>query len=231
MMKVLIIIPAYNEGQNIKNVIDDINKNADMCDYIIINDSSKDNTLDVCTEFNFNVISLPVNLGIGGAMQTGYKYAYNNEYDVAIQFDGDGQHNAKYIYKLIEEISNSNCDMIVGSRFIKNEGFQSSIIRRMGINFFKYLLNFIFKYEITDATSGFRAVNRDIIKEFSIYYPKDYPEPETISMILRKGYKIKEIPVKMRKREYGKSSINFIKSIYYMVKVSTAIIIDSKKHI
>ncbi|MBP3887001.1 MAG: glycosyltransferase family 2 protein [Cellulosilyticum sp.] len=228
-MKALVIIPVYNEEKNIEKVINDLQIHCKECDYIIVNDCSNDGTKALCERKNYKVIHLPVNLGIGGGMQTGYKYAYENGYDVAIQFDGDGQHNAQYINELIKKLETEQLDMVIGSRFLTKEGFQSSFMRRMGIRFFSRLLYMLTKQKITDPTSGFRVVNKQVIESFCRYYPKDYPEPESIAAILRQGYRIGEMPVLMNERVSGVSSINLGKSIYYMIKVSMAICIDTLK--
>lgn len=225
-MKKLIIIPAYNESKNISNVIKDLKINAPEFDYIIINDCSKDNLKQVCIEKEYNIINLPVNLGIGGGMQTGYKYAFENGYDIAVQFDGDGQHDAKYIQSLLDTMIDNDLDMVIGSRFLEKEGFQSSFSRRTGIKFLSSLIKVVTGKSILDVTSGFRMVNRRVIEEFCTYYPKDYPEPETIVSVLRKEGRVAEIPVVMKERVEGESSIDFGKSIYYMIKVSIAIMID-----
>ncbi len=225
-MKKLVVIPAYNEAENIKKVIHDLETNAREFDYIIINDCSTDDTYHVCIENDYNIVNLPINLGIGGAMQTGYKYAKEFGYDIVVQFDGDGQHNAKYLNKMLQKMISEDVDMVIGSRFIENKGFQSSVARRIGINFFRYLLKLLFRKDITDATSGLRMINKKIINEFCGNYPNDYPEPETTAIMLRKGYTVEEIAVVMNSREHGVSSINLTKSIYYMIKVSMAIVID-----
>ena len=224
-MKILVIIPAYNEEKNIVNVINNIEKDCPNVDYVIINDCSKDNTKKVIEERGFNYVSLPVNMGIGGGVQTGYKYAVEHDYDTAIQIDGDGQHDPKYIEKLIQPILNGEADMTIGSRFIQKEGFQTSFMRRVGINFLKYLIKLCCGVKITDATSGFRATNKKLTKEFSENYAQDYPEPEAIIHSILNGYKVKEVPVIMHERQEGESSINMTKSVYYMIKVSLAIIL------
>ncbi len=224
-MKILVIIPAYNEEKNIVNVIDNIERNCPNVDYVIINDCSKDNTRKVIEEHNFNYVSLPVNMGIGGGVQTGYKYAVEYDYDIAIQIDGDGQHDPKYIDKLIQPILNGEADMVIGSRFIEKEGFQTSFMRRVGISFLKCLIKLCCEEKITDATSGFRATNKKLTKEFSQNYAQDYPEPEAIMYSILNGYKVKEVPVVMHERQEGESSINMTKSVYYMIKVSLAIIL------
>ena len=224
-MKNIIIIPAYNESGNIENTVKDILENARGFDYLIVNDCSQDNTLDICRNKGFNYINLPINLGIGGAVQAGYRYAYYHGYDTAVQFDGDGQHDAAYLSKLLEVIEKDEADMVIGSRFIENEGFQSSGLRRVGIRYFTRLIKLLTRETITDPTSGMRMVNRKLLKEFTESYPKDYPEPESAVTILKRGYRVKEIPVQMRSRAEGESSISMGKSVYYMIKVSLAIFI------
>lgn len=229
-MKALIIIPAYNEQENIIktcNEVKNLKIKGTTVDYIVINDASKDDTKKICIENNINFIDLPCNLGIGGAVQTGYKYAYKNNYDIAIQFDGDGQHDAGYIKDLIEAIK-SGGDLIIGSRYISDiNEFKSTPMRRMGSNILKWLIRKCVKQVITDPTSGFRACNTKIIKLFATDYPIDYPEPETIATVAKKGYIIKEIPVEMNERIGGISSINTLNSVYYMIKVCLAIILTS----
>lgn len=223
-MKILAIIPAFNEEGNIGLLIEKFH-GIDI-DALVINDCSTDRTLDVCKKYDIPYIDLPCNLGIGGAVQTGYRYAANNNYDIAIQIDGDGQHNPEYIQELVDPIINKQADMVIGSRYIAKEGFQSSFIRRVGIKHFTKLIKVLFKKNITDPTSGFRACNRNVIKFFSDRYPTDYPEPETIVTLLRNGMKVVEVPVVMNGRESGVSSINKIRAVYYMIKVSLAMLID-----
>lgn len=233
MKKVLMIIPAYNEEGNILNTVNSI-KNLKkekeyVIDYVVINDGSTDNTLKILKDNNLNYISLVRNLGIGGAVQTGYKYAYYKGYDIAIQFDGDGQHDANYIHTLVREIE-KGYNFVIGSRFISNlSDFKSTGSRRFGIKILSGLIKIFTGKKIYDVTSGFRAGDKKIIKEFASSYPLEYPEPETLAMLSKKGYKINEIPVKMLERKYGKSSINLTKSFYYMFSVSISIIIASFK--
>lgn len=222
-MKTLVIIPAYNESENIVNTVTTLKKHCPDVDYIIINDCSKDATEKICREHGFSYISLPINLGIGGGMQTGYRYAYENGYDIAVQFDGDGQHNAEYIPDLIAPIVNGEADMVIGSRFINKEGFQTSFMRRMGINMLGCVLRLFGRVKITDATSGFRAISREMIAFFSQHYAQDYPEPESIIAAASSGFNVKEVPVVMNERTAGVSSINTLKSVYYMIKVTLAI--------
>lgn len=234
-MKVLVIIPAYNEEKNILKTVNNLKeiKLDHELDYVIINDGSTDQTKKICEENHLNMIDLPFNLGIGGAVQTGYKYAYYHNYDIAIQFDGDGQHDGNYIKDLISEIEKGN-NVAIGSRFISElSTFKSSKMRRLGKDILSFLIKLVTGKKIYDPTSGFRAVDKEVIKVFANDYPSDYPEPDTIVTVIKKNYKVSEIPVKMNKREGGKSSINPLKSIYYMFKVSLAIIIagaSSKKN-
>ncbi|HEQ2249931.1 TPA: glycosyltransferase family 2 protein [Streptococcus pyogenes] len=224
-MKKLIIIPAYNESSNIVNTIRTIESDAPDFDYIIIDDCSTDNTLAICQKQGFNVISLPINLGIGGAVQTGYCYAQRCGYDVAVQVDGDGQHNPCYLEKMVEVLVQSSVNMVIGSRFITKEGFQSSFARRIGIKYFTWLIALLTGKKITDATSGLRLIDRSLIERFANHYPDDYPEPETVVDVLVSHFKVKEIPVVMNERQGGVSSISLTKSVYYMIKVTLAILV------
>ena len=225
-MKKLVIIPAYNEKDSIVNTVKDIKDNAQGFDYIVVNDCSTDNTYDVCVENGLKVINLPLNLGIGGAVQTGYLYAFQNGYDIAVQFDGDGQHDAAYLNEMADYLVKNECDMVIGSRFIEKEGFQSSFIRRVGIKYFTFLIHLLTGKTITDPTSGMRMCNRRTIEMFAKEYPIDYPEPESIVAVLKRKKKVQEIPVIMRARAGGVSSISPLNSIYYMVKVTIAILIE-----
>lgn len=228
-MKKLIIIPAYNEEANIENTVNAILRDSVGFDYVIINDCSKDNTREICEKNGFNVVNLPINLGIGGAVQTGYKYALEYGYDVAVQVDGDGQHDPAFLEIMAEVLEKENLDMVIGSRFIEKEGFQSSVMRRVGIKYFTALIKIFTGKTITDPTSGLRMIGKNIIKLYASDYPKDYPEPESVVAALRKGMKVKEIPVVMKSRQGGVSSINPSKSVYYMIKVTLAIIVESMR--
>lgn len=225
-MKKLIIIPAYNEEQSIYATVMKIKQNVSDFDYVIINDCSTDNTYKICRDNNFNIVNLPINLGIGGAVQTGYKYALRNGYDCAVQVDGDGQHDAKFLNLMADYIQNENVDMVIGSRFIDKKGFQSSWVRRVGIKYFTILIRILTGKKITDPTSGLRMINKKVLNLFATDYPRDYPEPESTITVIRHKMKIKEIPVIMRERRGGVSSISMKRSIYYMVKVSLAILME-----
>lgn len=223
-MKTLIIVPAYNESENIEKVVDSLKTKCTECDYLIVNDCSTDNTGEICDKNGFNHIDLCCNLGIGGGVQSGYLYAYRNGYDCAIQIDGDGQHDPAFIKDITAPIEKDEADVVIGSRFIEFEGFQSSGMRRFGINFLSGLIKLVCGAEVKDVTSGFRAVNRKFIEHFAKEYADDYPEPEAIVSVKLNGGRIKEIPVVMKEREGGTSSISPLKSVYYMIKVSLAII-------
>lgn len=228
-MKKLIIVPAYNEELNISKIKKELDTFASDYDYVVINDCSTDNTLKICKDEGINYINLPVNLGIGGAMQTGYLYAYENGYDVAIQLDGDGQHDASYVDMMLNTLEEKKADMVIGSRFIEKEGFQSSTARRAGINFLSRLIKMMTGRIITDPTSGFRMANKEVIKKFAFDYPRDYPEPESVVGLLKDKKRVIEVPVIMRERQGGKSSIRAFNSVYYMIKVSMAIIVAGIK--
>lgn len=224
-MKCLLIIPAYNEAENIEKVVNNIVQNYPEYDYIIVNDGSKDNTEKICLKNGYHVLNLPINLGIGGAVQTGYCYARDNDYDVAVQIDGDGQHDVGYLAEMIKLIESGQADVVIGSRFVEKEGFQSSQIRRIGIKFLSGLAKILTGVRVKDITSGYRAVNRKYINIFAEDYPSDYPEPEAMVIAAVYGGKIREYPVVMRERENGESSITLKKSVYYMIKVTLAMMI------
>ena len=228
-MKVLLIIPAYNEEENILETIKKIKEYSEEIDYIVINDGSTDNTEDILVQNNINHIKLVNNLGIGGAVQTGYKYAYENDYDIAIQFDGDGQHDVNYVPQICEPLINGQADMVIGTRYLdKSESkFQSTFMRRLGTNIISTFIKLFTGKKITDPTSGFRATNKNVIKVFAQDYPTEYPEPESTVSLLVSGYKVLEIPVSMNERTGGVSSIRLWKTVDYMAKVVLAIIIDS----
>lgn len=226
-MKKLVIIPAYNEQGSIEKTVRDIQTNAKSFDYIIINDCSTDQTLEICKQHKFRVVNLPMNLGIGGGVQTGYMYAKEYGYDIAVQFDGDGQHNAKYLEDMAKKLEQDEIDMLIGSRYIEKKGFQSSNLRRLGIRYFTTLIKLLTGAKITDPTSGMRMANRKVIELFARDYPKDYPEPESVTAILKKGFRVEEVPVIMNERESGVSSISPGKSIYYMIKVTIAVLMSA----
>ncbi len=225
-LKKLIIIPAFNEGESIEKVVNNLIENYPQYDYLIVNDGSTDDTKRICRRNHYEVLNLPINLGIGGAVQAGYRYARDNDYDIAVQIDGDGQHNVAYLEGMLSLIESGEADIVIGSRFIEKEGFQSSNIRRIGIRFLSVLGWLLTGVWVKDITSGYRAVNRFFINVFSENYPGDYAEPEAMVLAAVHGGKIREYPVIMNERENGKSSINLKKSVYYMVKVTLAMLIQ-----
>jgi len=228
MTRIAAIVPAYNEAKSILAVVNDINKVSQsgnlLIDVVVINDCSTDNTSEIISNIKCITLNLPVNLGIGGAVQTGFKYAYENGYDYAIQIDGDGQHPAEEIPKLISAAIENDVDIVIGSRFISKTGFQSSAIRRFGINYFNWLNNFLVGEKIYDSTSGFRLLNRKAIEIVTSYYPDEYPEPEAIIIYSLNKLKMSEVQVNMKERQGGVSSISTGASLYYMFKVTLAII-------
>lgn len=225
-MKVLVMIPAYNEEEAIKGVIQELHEAQPDYDYVVINDCSTDKTERVLMENGCNYVSLPVNLGIGGGVQTGYRYAVERGYDVAVQMDGDGQHDPKFLAAVVGPVAAGECDMCIGSRFLEKEGFQTSFMRRLGIRFLSFLIRICCGKRVKDTTSGFRATSLPLSTFFSKQYAQDYPEPEAIMAAVMAGYTIQEVPVHMRERQGGTSSINALKSVYYMIKVSIAIVLN-----
>ena len=229
-MKVLLMIPAYNEAENLEKIISRIISDYPQYDYVIINDGSTDKTAELCIEKGYKYISLPVNLGIGGAGQTGYRYALSKGIDIAVQIDGDGQHDIAYVGKVIEPIVKGNADIVIGSRFVgerNDEGeFKSTVMRRAGIRWLSGLIKFLTGKRVYDVTSGYRAADLKFISYFAENYSADYPEPDAIVAAVENGARIEEVPVVMHERANGKSSIGFWKSGYYMIKVTLSLFIS-----
>ena len=234
-MKVLLIIPSYNEEENVlknyQKIIDYNKKNKTNYDAIVINDGSKDNTEKILCENKIPHIRLIQNLGIGGAMQTGYKYALENGYDIAVQFDGDGQHDINYVKNIVKPIIDQNANMVIGSRFINKDkdNFKSTLARRIGILMISLVIKLKTNKKIFDTTSGFRAVDKKIIEYFANNYPLEYPEPISTVDVLLQGLKVNEVPVKMLERTGGVSSITSWKTIYYMLNVTLSILIQKRR--
>lgn len=223
--RVLVIIPAYNEEKSIARVIRNIQDTCSEVDIAVINDGSSDGTSRQARSTGACVIDLPVNLGIGGAMQTGYKYAWRNGYDVAVQIDGDGQHDPKDLSSMLDVLTKEKADMVIGSRFVANTGYRPSAGRQAGIKLFSYLISKILKQPVKDTTSGYRAVNRRVIGLFARDYPTDYPEVEVLVLLHRHRLCVKEVPAHMHYRTTGASSITPWRSLYYMIKVTLSILI------
>lgn len=223
------IIPAFNEEKNILKVFEKCRIRKDLVDVLVINDGSTDNTKNILETYGIPHVNLIENVGIGGAVQTGYKYAYQNGYEIAIQFDGDGQHNIEFVEKLVIPIENGGADFVIGSRFLEKSmtGFKSSASRRVGIKIISALIKKCTGKVITDPTSGFRAANRKVMREFSGNYPTEYPEPDSIVVLLKRGYSVKECPVIMNERKGGTSSIKSWKNVYYMINVCLSILLTT----
>ena len=225
--RILIILPAFNEGRHIAQVICRIQEHAPSADLLVINDGSEDDTAYSAREAGAIVLNMPYNVGIGAAVQTGFKFAASHDYEVVVRNDGDGQHSPEGINRLLERLNSDGVDVVIGSRFIDKQGdYGTPFARRIGITILASLLSRITGQTITDPTSGFCAFNRKAILLFAQLYPHDYPEPEAIVISHRTGLKQVEIPVKMIEREHGKSSITPVRSVYYMIKVILAILIN-----
>ena len=225
--KILIIVPAYNEVGSIGKVIKQVGFHIPRSDILVVNDGSTDRTSEKARGSGAIVLDLPFNLGIGGAMQAGYQYAYEKGYDVAVQVDGDGQHDPKEIPRLLEVLEKKEADMAVGSRFVGVPSYKGSAMRRVGISILAQAISILTGQKVTDPTSGFRASNRRAIQLFAHDYPQDYPEPEVLVLLSQHGLKMREVPATVYQREYGESSITKIRSIYYMTKVLLAILVTS----
>lgn len=220
-MRILVIIPAYNESENIERVVNNLIRNYPQYDYVVVNDGSKDNTAEICRRNHYNLLDLPVNLGLAGAFQTGMKYAYKKDYDAAVQLDGDGQHNPKYIQPMIEVMQRTCSDIVIGSRFITQK--KPHNMRMFGSNIIQFAIRITTRKKVTDPTSGLRMFNRTVLKEFAVNMNYG-PEPDTVSYLLRNGINIEEVQVEMKERLFGQSYLSVAKSIQYMIRMFTSII-------
>jgi len=225
-LRCLLIIPAFNERRSVGKLVQRLRRLEPSCDVLVIDDGSTDDTVrqvppEVC------VVSLPFNLGIGGAMQTGYRYAALHGYDIAIQVDGDGQHRPSEVHKLVHELLRSKADLVVGSRFLKPTSFRQSLTRMTGIRVLSTWIWMLCGLRITDCTSGFRAANKKVIRAFAHWYPEDYPEPEVILLLHRSGFKVVETAARMRRRMYGKTSISLVRGLWYVAKVGVCLVLDT----
>jgi len=228
--KILIVVPAFNESGNVRLTVEEILRSCPGANVVVVDDGSTDATGHEARQAGAKVLSLPFNLGIGAAVQTGLLLAFQQGYDIAVQVDGDGQHDPKFISSLLPPIIKNQADLVIGSRFVPPFlGYQSSFVRRIGIRFFSCLISGLTGYPVTDPTSGFRAFNRKAIEVFSEEYPLDFPEPESIVIAKLAGLRVLEVPVEMRKRITGNSSIRYLRTLYYMIKVTFAILLDMLK--
>ena len=227
--RICIIVPAFNEAGSLPEVLQLIAGYCPQAHVVVVNDASVDKTREVALEAGVTVLDLPINLGIGGAMQAGFKYAVRHDFDIAMQVDGDGQHDPKFIPDLIAVLESGVADMVIGSRFLKRVGYTSSLIRLFGIRLFAYLIGLVTDRRIFDSTSGYRAYNRSALEFAARYYPSDFPEPESIVTFLRNGFRLKEIPVAMKKRSSGRSSVRPFKGTYFVLSNSIAILMSALK--
>jgi glycosyltransferase involved in cell wall biosynthesis len=224
---VIAIVPAYNEAGAIGAVVDGIRALDPAYDVVVIDDASTDDTGAVASARGAQVLRLPVNLGIGGAVQTGFRAALEGGYDLAVRLDGDGQHDPVELPALLAPLKDGEADIVIGSRFVGGSGdYRPPLGRRVGIRWFARLVSAVTRTRVTDTTSGFQALNRRAITLFAEDYPADYPEVEATVLVLRHRLRLVEVPVRMREREHGSSSITFVRSIYYMLKVTLALLVS-----
>jgi glycosyltransferase involved in cell wall biosynthesis len=217
------IVPALNEERSIRRVIEELRAFDPGLEIVVVSDGSSDRTADVAEQYGAHALRLPFNLGIGGAVQTGFRYAYENDFDVAVRVDGDGQHDASQLDRVLAPVLAGDADIAVGSRFTGGDGYRSSRSRRVGIRILASVVSTLVGQRVTDTTSGFQALNRAGIALFARDYPHDYPEVEATVMVFKHELRLVEVPVTMREREHGRSSITALRSIYYMVKVLLAL--------
>jgi glycosyltransferase involved in cell wall biosynthesis len=222
------IVPAFNEERNVGRVIDELRAFDPGLDIVVVSDGSADRTAEVAAERGAHVLKLPFNLGIGGAVQTGFRYAWEERYQLAVRVDGDGQHDPAQLGRVLEPVLAGEADIVVGSRFLSLAGdsaYRSSAPRRVGIRILAWVVSKIARQRVTDPTSGFQALDRQAIRLFAADYPHDYPEVEGMVMVIRHRLRLVEVPVSMRAREHGRSSIGALASVYYMAKVLLALFV------
>jgi glycosyltransferase involved in cell wall biosynthesis len=224
-LKRIAIVPAYNEERNVGRVIDELRAFDPGLHVVIVSDGSLDRTAEVALEHGAHVVKLPFNLGIGGAVQTGFRYAHENGYDLVVRCDGDGQHDPSQLPKVLAPVLAGDADIAVGSRFAGGEGYRSSATRRVGIRLLALIVSAIARQRVTDTTSGFQALNAKALALFAADYPHDYPEVEGMVMTIKHRLRLCEVPVTMREREHGRSSITALRSFYYMAKVLLALFV------
>jgi glycosyltransferase involved in cell wall biosynthesis len=227
--RVAVIVPAYNEAANLPRVIEELRQCCPTWDVLVVDDGSTDNSGAVAAGCGARVLRLPFNLGIGGAVQAGLIYAARHAYDACVQVDGDAQHEGPETVKLVRTLLESGVDVVVGSRFLGEGGFRSTASRRLGISVLRGTIRLLTGQTVSDPTSGHRAFGRNAIALLARNYPQDYPEPEAIYLLLRSGLRALEIPVRMRARQSGRSSIGVVDSLLYMVKVLLSILVQATK--
>jgi glycosyltransferase involved in cell wall biosynthesis len=229
--RIAFIVPAFNERASLPGVVSDLRAHYPTAEIIVVNDGSTDDTAEVAESLGVTVLSLPFNLGIGSAVQTGLLYASRSDAEVAVQFDGDGQHFAGEVAKIIEPLRRGEADAVIGSRFVSGSSYRPPLMRRVGIGIFSWVNSLLVRRRLTDNTSGFRAYNRKAMEFLAVDYPHDYPEPESVVTLIRSGFRLVEVPVQMRVRAAGRSSITLLRSIYYMAKVLTATLIGATRSV
>ena len=227
--RLLVIIPAHNEAGSLARVITEVRAAVAAADIVVVDDGSTDATANIALEAGVELLKLPFNLGIGSTMQTGFQFASREGYDIALQVDGDGQHDPAYIPVLLKPVTGSDCDMALGSRYLENASYSGPAGRRWGTALFSRILSLMLGQKMTDATSGFRAINRPLIEQFARDYPRDYPEVEALLAAHMARRRIREVPVEMRQRGGGRSSIGSFRSVYYMVKVLLALLVTATR--
>lgn len=223
--RILFIVPAHDERHSLPGVIADLREHCPGSDVVVVNDGSTDGSGDVARALGARVLDLPCNLGIGAAVQTGLLFARQHGYDAAVQFDGDGQHRADQAARILAPVLAGESDVVIGSRFLERTDYRPPLLRRLGIAVFQWVNSLILERKITDNTSGFRAYNAAAVGFLAREYPHDYPEPESVVTLARHGFSVREVPVEMRTRQGGRSSITLWRSLYYMVKVVIAIVV------
>ncbi len=224
--RVIAVIPAFNEQRAIGALVDEIRAFDASFDVVVVDDGSTDATAKTAADHGATVVTLPFNLGIGGAVQTGFKYALEHRYELAVRLDGDGQHDPNELPKLLAPVERGEADIVTGSRFVDGAGaYRPPFARRIGITWFALLVSLLTRQRVTDTTSGFQALNRKGIALFAGDYPNDYPEVEATVLVFKHRLRLAEVPVKMREREHGESSITFLRSVYYMLKVTLALLV------
>jgi glycosyltransferase involved in cell wall biosynthesis len=226
--RVVAVVPAWNEAGAIGAVVDEIRVFDPQIDVVVVDDASTDDTAGVARAHGAKVLALPFNVGIGGAVQTGFRYARDEGYEIAVRLDGDGQHAAEELGKLLAPIRAGDAELVIGSRFVDPAGtYRPPFARRMGIRVFARLVSLLGGQKVTDTTSGFSALDRTAIELFATEYPHDYPEVESTLVALRSGLRLAQVQVDMRERQAGTSSITFVRSLYYIVKVMLALLVAS----
>ncbi|MCL4821849.1 MAG: glycosyltransferase family 2 protein [Vicinamibacteria bacterium] len=226
-MRRLVIVPAYNEAERIAATLAELRAEAPGWDVLVVNDASEDGTAALAREAGARCLDLPVHLGIGGAVQAGFRHAVDCGYDVAVQCDGDGQHPARFVEAVARPVLDGACDLAIGSRFLPGaDGDRSTPLRRLGIDLLGLLIHGLFGQHVTDCTSGFRAFDRRLLRSFALHYPLDYPEPEVCGLALASGLRVREVPVAMRARQGGRSSISGLDGALYVVKVGVALVLS-----